>query len=134
MKRFWLKILPLAFAFEVLAILVDGPITKKMLSYRLSEVELGLFLFIGTTIIAWVITRKLYGEQLKNGLAFGIATVAVYLLISVSAEMAGVIKINYDLYYFINHAAKIFGGFLGGFISLQLSNSQAPKDLTSSEI
>jgi putative membrane protein (TIGR04086 family) len=121
MKIPWGRVLVFGFTFEVLTIFFLAFINPRWIRYPVSDLELTIGLFIGTAIVALWLGKKLTSHQVLTGVLFGLCTILVYVIITVSAELAGAIQINYDLSYFVKHIVKIAGGALGGFVAFNLS-------------
>jgi putative membrane protein (TIGR04086 family) len=123
------RILFIGFAFEILFLVALIVVVQGMLKYSLVGIELTLALFVGVLFCGFWLGKKTPSNEIRNGTLIGLVTVLVYILISISAELAGAIRINYDFYYFLNHLAKVLGGTLGGLIALNLSKRQSSTEM-----
>ena len=125
------RILIIGFAFEILFLAALIVVVQGMLKYSLTDVELTSALFIGVLLCGLWVGRSVPSNQILHGALVGLATVLAYLVISISAELAGMIEINYDFYYFLDHLVKVLGGALGGLIALNLSKRQTTTEVRS---
>ena len=128
MKILWGRILIFAFTFEVLAILLLGVVTTRLLNYPMSHLEISCGLFIGSVLVGIWLGKKAPSNPILNGAVFGIATVVLYVAITGTAELAGLLRLNYDFYYYLKHIVKILGGALGGIIAMNLAKRQVANE------
>ncbi|MCF2857593.1 hypothetical protein L1286_08935 [Pseudoalteromonas sp. SMS1] len=118
----WGRILIVGFLIEVLAIVFLSFINPAFFKLPLTHESVSVGLFFAALIAAFIVCFKLQKDQLVNGILVGIWTVLVYVIISVSAELAGLFQNDYDMEYFVKHLAKIAGGAVGALITIGLVN------------
>ena len=120
------KIIVIGFMFEVLFLVALIVVVQGWLKYSLTGMDLTVALFIGVSLCGLWLGKKVPFNQVLHGMLVGVVTVLVYVFISVSAEIAGKIQIDYDFHYVLNHLVKVLGGAFGGFLALRKGKSENP--------
>ncbi|WP_462156462.1 hypothetical protein [Pseudoalteromonas piscicida] len=110
------KLIALGFVIEILAIVFLSYINPSIIKLSLNHELVSIMLFSITLIGSLLINYRERTNYVSNGALVGVVMILTYIVITVSAELAGVYQNTYDLEYWVKHLAKVAGGICGGLV------------------
>lgn len=117
----YLKIVLAAFASEILAIIslvivvaIFGPQNQD--SAKAFAEDIGFWVgpiagFLFTLVAAWFIARNLESGQIRNGIAVGVATAAIDVLLLV---LGGSV---FQFVFVLSNLGRVIAGYVGGWLA-----------------